>query len=290
MIKPKISIILLLVLMLSSFSIVFAQPPPPPPLLMERPLIAGQNYIVGNVAIRRDSNNIYFEYNVKPAYRLTEVHLHYGDAVSDFPLTNKGSPKIGHFMYSAEFEEGVMHYKFIIPWPEEDDMPKLWAAHAVVVGVSETAEFEEETAWAKGEQFDGNDWGMYFKFKPNVVILKIGPSFDQEPVGIGDPEGIDVINDGSAVAHNVTLMMNIPTFVRNDGFTMTAFILQQINPTPDSYEGSTVIWNLGDIAPGTQKGVTFRVYPHKLGIWEVEITASCPEASMTISPTIKLVE
>ena len=287
MIKPKISIILLLGLILTSFSTAFAQPPPP--LLMERPLIAGQNYIVGNIAIRRDPTNLYFEYNVKPEYRLTEVHLHYGQTLDDFPLTKKGSPKVGHFMYSAEFEEGVMRYKFIIPW-ESDDLPKLWAAHAVVIGVSENAEFEEETAWAKGMQFEGKDWGMYFKLKPEFVILKIGPSFDQGPVGIGDPEGIDVINDGNAVAHNVTLVMTIPTFLRDDGFTMTAFIIQQINPTPDSYDYNVVTWNLGDIAPGTNKGVTFKVYPHKLDTWEVEITASCPEASMTIHPTIELVE
>ena len=94
MIKPRISVILLFGLMLTSFSSAFAQLPPPPPLLMERPLIAGQHYVVGNIAIRRDPNNLYFEYNVQSEYRLTEVHLHYGQTLDNFPLTKKGSTNI----------------------------------------------------------------------------------------------------------------------------------------------------------------------------------------------------
>ena len=289
MIKARISSIIILALMLASFSAVYAQPQPSPPPIIERPLIAGQNYLVGKVEIRRDSNYVHFEYKVLPEYRLTEVHLHYGDTLDDFPLTKKGSPKVGKFMYSEEFVEEVMSYKFSIPWLEAEVLPKLWAAHAVVIGVSENAEFEEETAWAKGEQFDGKDWSMYFKLK--YVILKIGPSFDQEPVGYGDSEGIDVWNFGTGVAHNVQLVMQIPEVMVGPppGFPLTAFIIQQVEPEPDSHVGPIVTWNLGDIEPGTHKGVSFKVYKHKEGSFTVLITASCSEASMTINPTIVLI-
>ena len=94
-------------------------------------LIAGQYDDVGDVEIWNDGVNLYVKYIVsKFGVYLTETHVHVGESLDDFPLTKKGSPKIGKFDYSMDHDYET-EFTYTIPlgnWGPDI----LVAAHAVV--------------------------------------------------------------------------------------------------------------------------------------------------------------
>lgn len=250
---------------------------------LSKPLIAGQNTIAGTVEIHWEPGFIVVKYTVKPDYRLTEMHLAFGESIEDFPLTNKGNPKLGKFPYRVELETPVIGHKFKIPW-NNPELPNIWSAHAVIIGVGENAEFEEETAWGKGPSFPGDSWAMFMTI--GEPILKIGPSFDKPDYVVldGTLEHIHVWNDGTGVAHNVELFMEIPS---SDGSLV--FAITPIGGTWEEVSPNTIKWKLGDIPPGNFVGANFIVLVHRTGSYEMTITAIASETSMTIHPTINLV-
>ena len=78
---------------------------------------------------------------------------------NDFPMTNSGNPKIGHFPYASYYDPPVTMSTYYVD--VEGEGPFYIAAHAVVCCGCEC-----ETAWGQGvyEEFPGNSWAIYFIF------------------------------------------------------------------------------------------------------------------------------
>lgn len=120
-------------------------------------LIAGQHHEIGTVTIDVEGNILTVTYTTNSDWVLDATHLHITSCEEDgFPITGANNPKIGHFDYSSEHQEGTTEVTYIIDIG--DVIGELcFAAHAEVNGPS------EETAWAEGDDFGGNSWAMYFE-------------------------------------------------------------------------------------------------------------------------------
>ncbi|PWH83562.1 hypothetical protein DIS18_03130 [Algibacter marinivivus] len=119
-------------------------------------LIAGQHYDIGNVTVDIDGNILTITYVTNGDWVLNATHLHITNCEEDgFPTTGANNPKIGHFDYSGEHDNGTTEVIYTIDIGDITG-ELCFAAHAEVDGPS------EETAWAEGEDFGGNSWAMYF--------------------------------------------------------------------------------------------------------------------------------
>lgn len=120
-------------------------------------LIAGQHYDIGTVTMTVNGDTLTVAYNTTGDWVLNATHLHITNCEEDtFPMTGANNPKIGHFDYSSEHEDGTTQVTYTIDIGEITGV-LCFAAHAEVNGLS------EETAWAEGDGFGGNSWAMYFK-------------------------------------------------------------------------------------------------------------------------------
>ncbi|WP_248724520.1 hypothetical protein [Seonamhaeicola sp. ML3] len=120
-------------------------------------LIAGQHYEIGTVTIDVEGDILTVTYTTDGDWVLNATHLHITNCEEDdFPLTGANNPKIGHFEYASEHEDGTTQVIYTVNIGEITG-ELCFAAHAEVDGPS------EETAWAEGEDFGGNSWAMYFE-------------------------------------------------------------------------------------------------------------------------------
>lgn len=90
-------------------------------------LIAGQNMVVGTVTVTVVNGDYNIEYNVDAGYCLSETHLSVVDDKDDFPMTNSGNPKNGHFEYSG-YHSCESNVAYTVPTSKGIYI----AAHAVV--------------------------------------------------------------------------------------------------------------------------------------------------------------
>ena len=122
-------------------------------------LIAGQYTDSGNVVVTEIDGNLDVTYETEGNWIILETHLYVGTQ-EEMPATRPGNPKIGRFPYATDHGDGVTTFTY-------SDLGELavgectWvAAHAVVYN---TVTNQEETAWANGDEIDGNSWAMYFE-------------------------------------------------------------------------------------------------------------------------------
>lgn len=119
-------------------------------------LIAGQNQIAGEVIVQRDGDDLIIKYITNDDWTIDATHLSIGNCEEQtIPTTGSGNPKVGHFEHSSEHSTGINEVTYILDASVLDDN-YCFAAHAEVSGPS-----GGETAWAEGEEFDGNNWAMY---------------------------------------------------------------------------------------------------------------------------------
>lgn len=120
-------------------------------------LIAGQHHEIGTVTVNVEGDVLRVTYTIFEDWVLEATHLHITNcAEGGFPTTGANNPKIGHFEYTNQHEDGITQVSYVIEI-EEITGELCFAAHAEVDGPS------KETAWAAGEDFGGNSWAMYFK-------------------------------------------------------------------------------------------------------------------------------
>lgn len=120
-------------------------------------LIAGQHHEIGTITIDVEGDILTLTYTTDGDWVLNATHLHITNCEENgFPLTGANNPKIGHFEYASEHEDGTTQVTYTVNIGEITG-ELCFAAHAEVDGPS------EETAWAEGEDFGGNSWAMYFE-------------------------------------------------------------------------------------------------------------------------------
>lgn len=120
-------------------------------------LVAGQHHEAGTVAIDVDGDALKVTYNTTDDWVLDATHLHITLCDEEaFPMTGANNPKIGHFDYASEHEAGTTQVVYTIDISDITE-ELCFAVHAEVSGPS------SETAWAKGEDFGGKSWAMFFR-------------------------------------------------------------------------------------------------------------------------------
>jgi hypothetical protein len=120
-------------------------------------LVAGQHHEAGTVTIDLYEDVLKVTYNTTGDWVLDATHLHITNCDEEaFPMTGANNPKIGHFDYASEHEAGTTQVVYTIELSEITD-ELCFAVHAEVNGPS------SETAWAKGEDFGGKSWAMFFR-------------------------------------------------------------------------------------------------------------------------------
>lgn len=133
-------------------------------------LFAGQTINAGDVCVEIVNGDLCVTYTTSGGWELDEYHLWVGTNTDDMPQTKKGSPKLGHFPYTAtNLGGGASPVTSVTVCVSADDLGlgelcdtdnlKV-VAHAVVEkdtdGDGEPD--AEETAFADGGDLDGSSW------------------------------------------------------------------------------------------------------------------------------------
>lgn len=119
-------------------------------------LIAGQHHIAGTVTVDIDGDNMIITYTTNEDWIIDATHLSIGNCdEQSIPTTGGGNPKVGHFEHSSSHSDGTNKVVYVLDLSVLDDN-YCFAAHAEVSGLT-----GGETAWAEGEDFEGNNWAMY---------------------------------------------------------------------------------------------------------------------------------
>ena len=128
-------------------------------------LIAGRHHNVGEVTIYfNDAHTIMYVKLETLECSIIETHLWAGTNLEEVPRTKSGNPKIGHFPYAADHEDGTKEVIYEIPITQGQTYYVL--VHAVV----DCPSLGEETAWGQGryatpfsERSDifGRRWGYF---------------------------------------------------------------------------------------------------------------------------------
>ena len=119
-------------------------------------LIAGQHHIAGTVTVDIDGESMIITYTTNEDWTIGATHLSIGNCdEQSIPTTGGGNPKVGHFEHSSSHSDGTNEVIYVLDLSVLDDN-YCFAAHAEVSGPT-----GGETAWAEGEDFEGNNWAMY---------------------------------------------------------------------------------------------------------------------------------
>ncbi len=124
-------------------------------------LIAGQNIVAGTVSVYMYKSDIMIKYETINDWKINATHLSIGnDGLHSFPTEESGDPKIGKFEFASSHTQTVAEYTHFI---DKSNLSEKYyfAAQAVVVN----SNGDEEVAWAKGNEFKGNNLAMYVTSK-----------------------------------------------------------------------------------------------------------------------------
>ena len=133
-------------------------------------LVAGQHFNAGRVDVEvvneEGENFVYISYLSANDWVIKLTHLYAGDK-EGIPETKKGNPKPGVFEKKMDYEANVIsdfEVEYKIPAAAFENCFSI-AAHAEVAKIDENGNvIQQETAWAKGDSFEGNSWAMLFDF------------------------------------------------------------------------------------------------------------------------------
>jgi len=125
-------------------------------------LIAGQHYTAGIVSYQILNNDLVVTYTTTSGWEINATHLYVGECDA-IPTNRRGNPKVGHFPYQSTEPAGTTEVVWVIPLSEIPECDGCIAAHAEV-SLDTGNGTQQETAWANGEQFPGNNWAMFLSY------------------------------------------------------------------------------------------------------------------------------
>ncbi|ARV11755.1 hypothetical protein [Gilvibacter sp. SZ-19] len=126
-------------------------------------LIAGQNYVAGEILVTADESTVYITYRTYDGWVIDATHLFAG-VCEDIPQNRAGNPKIGVFDHATSHSASVDEVTYALDI-EFFEQCFCVAAHAEVSLLNEAGTvIQSETAWGSGTTFDGNSWAMYSDF------------------------------------------------------------------------------------------------------------------------------
>jgi len=133
-------------------------------------LIAGRTTPVGRVVVTNDAEHLSVKYNLDAGWRMTESHLAVATEAAGIPQTKTHNPIPGKFAHSASHQPGVTEYTYVLALGDLASAPGaalFIAAHAEVQRIDEAGNvIQQESAWAAGTRFGGENWATYFAYQP----------------------------------------------------------------------------------------------------------------------------
>ena len=171
----------------------------------EIPLIAGKNYDVGSVFLWNDATHLYVQYSLDESvanegWCIIATKVHIGESISDFPMAQKGNPKLGHFDYQTDVGCTSLTEPLAIDLVDLASVESLFVAAYASIQLEECIEESpgewacltyQQGAWADGIRFTtkGN-WAMYLEYslagsdpEPCCELLLSVMSFDPFVMG-----------------------------------------------------------------------------------------------------------
>jgi hypothetical protein len=132
--------------------------------LWETNLMVGQYMDLGTVTVSNNEGYLYFDVALSPeaiadGWQITETHADVYESLDGFPTTKKGNPKVGQFAYSIDSAVSLDENG----WVTGDFL--YVAVHAALERVVDGVVVQTETGWGEGNQFEGNNWAMWFTYE-----------------------------------------------------------------------------------------------------------------------------
>jgi len=130
-------------------------------------LVAGRNMVMGQLKVWNDKTDLYVKFTAGQMWAVKQVQFHIALSPAQIPQTKKGNPIPGKFANKKEYAIGVTTdtYKIPLTWAVETQI--FIAFHADVEKMDlDNVVVQSEGAWAKGDQFPGSNWAMFF---PDIV-------------------------------------------------------------------------------------------------------------------------
>ncbi|MFH1144671.1 MAG: hypothetical protein V1774_09030 [Candidatus Eisenbacteria bacterium] len=178
-------------------------------------LWAGQYHDAGTVTVTNDDDTLSVEIVAAPGWYLTESHVAVARTLEELPQTGSGNPKVGHFDFAAVHDPPASGYTYTISVADygyQVGDALVLAVHAVVERVNEQGvPVQEETAWADGPPFPGNNWATYLHYTVQECVLpancELTVTFPNggESFCLGSSEWITWTHDGEACGESVRI-------------------------------------------------------------------------------------
>jgi len=146
-------------------------------------LWAGQFFDAGTVTVTNNADTLSVEIVAAANWQLTESHVAVAHTLADLPQTGSGNPQVGHFDFAAEHDPPVTTYTYTISMLDygyQTGDPLVVAVHAAVERLNDQgAPVQQETAWADGLDFPGDNWATYVEYtvqecvEPVLCVLEV---------------------------------------------------------------------------------------------------------------------
>ena len=136
-------------------------------------LIAGRTIPVGQVIVTYDTGQLAVKYLLSAGWQMTESHLAVAQYAAGIPQTKTHNPIPGRFPFSMRHLPPLTEKTYVV------DLGALGLAEAAAVCIAAHAEVQQvdgegnvvqqESAWAAGVQFEGQNWATYFVYEVPVA-------------------------------------------------------------------------------------------------------------------------
>lgn len=221
-------------------------------------LIAGQNTVVGTVEVTVVADNYNITYSVIEGWCISETHLDVAELPEDFPMTNSGNPKNGHFEYSNS-HDCINTFTYVVPISEGTYI----AAHAVVNCTDNTSSLDDfaaslpETLNACTTEKGVDAVDSYF----NVTV-----------------SNSSLVGDYDAWCVDFESSLNVQCFDA-DVYSSYETLPEGIFANPDNFDLVNWIVNqdfVGETSPGQGGAYTFSDV--QIAIWEIIENKNCTDS------------
>lgn len=180
------------------------------------PFIAGQHHYAGTVSVYTENSRTKVTIQMAPGCVMREAHVHVAGTPSEFPMAGQsGNPKVGHFRYKKENLNNATQLTFDVTDSIPPSGPVYVAAHAEVIGGSESVPVEgsyvewvltdgASANWIYQTDEDSNDGWWYYCGPPvrageTVKLELTGTLSETAPSGeykvVLEAEAVQASND-----------------------------------------------------------------------------------------------
>lgn len=129
-------------------------------------IVADGQYMIGEVAVESDADNLYIIYNSRSNWVIDRTNLYVGDCLA-IPSYSSGNPRLSSFPYKGVHAFGTTKVVYSIPLTDIEDCFCI-VAHSFVTKVDSSGnQIQCENAYSKGKLFGSNNEAMKANYCKN---------------------------------------------------------------------------------------------------------------------------